>query len=108
MIRINSIKMALESEDNDLRNAVAKTLRVKSEDIDFVRVFKRSVDSRDKENIFFVYSVDVGVKNEDKVLKKVSSNKNVIRISSISVRFFDCFFSTMTQVTLVDLYYLQN
>lgn len=80
MLRINSVKMPLESEDRDLRNAVAKTLRVKNEDIDFVRVFKRSVDSRDKENIFFVYSVDVGVKNEDKVLKKCSSNKNVLEI----------------------------
>lgn len=80
MLRINSIKMPLESEDRDLRNAAAKALRVKSEDIESVRVFKRSVDSRDKENIFFVYSVDVFVRDEKKVLKKCSSNKNVIEL----------------------------
>lgn len=80
MIRINSIKMPLEAEENDLRNAVSKALRIKNEDIEMVRVFKRSVDSRDKENVFFVFSVDVSVRDEKKVLKKASSNKNVIEI----------------------------
>ena len=48
---------------------------IKNEDIDFVRVFKRSVDSRDKENIFFVYSVDVFVRDEKKVLKNLCIKK---------------------------------
>ncbi len=80
MIRINSIKMPLESEEKDLRNLVSKALRIKNEDVESVRVFKRSVDSRDKENIFFVYSVDVSVYDEKKVLKKNEHNKNVIEI----------------------------
>jgi len=80
MIRINSVKMPLEAEEQDLRNAVSKTLRIKNEDIEMVRVFKRSVDSRDKENVFFVFSLDVAVRDEKKVLKKCSSNKNVLEI----------------------------
>ncbi len=80
MIRINQIKMPLEAEDFDLRSSVAKTLKIKNEDIELLRVFKRSVDSRDKENIFFVYSVDVFVRDEKKALKKASSNKNVQEI----------------------------
>ncbi len=80
MIRINQIKMPLESEDNDLRYQVSKILKIKDEDIESLRVFKRSVDSRDKENIFFVYSVDVFVRDEKKALKRASSNKNVQEI----------------------------
>ncbi len=80
MVRINQIKMSLESEDNDLRLSAAKTLKVKSEDITSLRVFKRSVDSRDKENVFFVYSVDVTLRDEKKALKKCLSNKNVVEI----------------------------
>ena len=71
MLRINEIKMSIDSDDNDLKVAAAKVLKVSPADITELSVFKRSIDSRKKEDIKFIYTVDVTVSaNEDKLLKR--------------------------------------
>ncbi len=77
MIRINQLKIPLEANDGDIKKSVAETLRVKEDLIESIRVVKKSVDCRDKENIFFVYSVDADVREEKRILKRCSGNKNV-------------------------------
>ncbi|HOD02209.1 MAG TPA: hypothetical protein PKN28_02670 [Clostridiales bacterium] len=59
MIRVNEIKLPLSSLSEDLETAVAKTLRINKSDIKNLTVYKRSVDSRKKDDIHFVYSVDI-------------------------------------------------
>lgn len=76
MIRINEIKMSLDAPLSDLKSAAAKALKIKDDRIETLTVYKRSVDSRKKDNIFFSYAVDVTLNgNEETVLKKCGSNK---------------------------------
>ena len=71
MIRVNEIKVPLEATDKDILSAAAKQLKISVERIKSFSIAKKSLDSRKKDNLFFVYSVDVTVDgNEDKILQK--------------------------------------
>lgn len=59
MIRVNEIKLPLSYSGEDLERAVAKLLKINISDIKTLTVYKRSVDSRKKNDIHFVYSVDI-------------------------------------------------
>lgn len=71
MIRVNNIHLDLNYDDNTVRKAVAKQLRVEQSCIKSCSIFRRSVDARKKDNIFFLTSVDVELNiNEEKVCRK--------------------------------------
>ena len=76
MIRINEVKQGLDSSKEDLFRACKKILRIDDEQIKSITIARQSVDSRKKDDIFFVYSVDVEVfGDEDKIIKRCNSNK---------------------------------
>ncbi|MBQ4266815.1 MAG: hypothetical protein IJB93_01370, partial [Clostridia bacterium] len=76
MIRINEIKMSLDSNKEDLYSSCCKILKLKSEQIKSLTIMRQSVDSRKKDNVFFCYTVDVEVHgDEEKIIKRISSNK---------------------------------
>ena len=77
MIRINEIKMSLDSSKEDLFSACKKTLKIKDEQIKKLTIIRQSVDSRKKDNIFFCYTVDVEVEgDEEKIIKTGLSDAN--------------------------------
>lgn len=76
MIRINEVKQGLDSSKEDLFRACKKILRIDDEQIKSITIARQSVDSRKKDDIFFVYSVDVEVfGDEEKIIKRCNSNK---------------------------------
>ncbi len=76
MIRINEIKLPLEADESALLQSAAKALRCSKREIASLTVTKKSLDSRKKDNLFFVYSVDVTVSgNEEELLKKSNCKK---------------------------------
>ena len=77
MIRITEIKQSLDADKDELFSACAKALRIKSEQINDITIVRRSVDSRKKSDVHFVYIVDVQVNgDENKIVKRINS-KNV-------------------------------
>lgn len=76
MIRINEIKLELEADEKEILKAAAKTLKISAKKIKTLSLVKKSLDSRKKDNLFFVYSVDVEVdENEDKILAFAKTKK---------------------------------
>ena len=59
MYRIYQLKMQLDSDLNDLRKKAASFLGIKTEDIKDLKIFRKSIDARDKNDVFYVYAVDV-------------------------------------------------
>lgn len=56
--------------------AVARELKIKKEQISAVKIAKKSVDARKKDDVHFVYSVDVNLKRgEEKLLLRADKNK---------------------------------
>ena len=74
MIRIRQIKINIEDNQiESLKNKVSKLLKISLPDILELKIIKKSLDARKKENLFFVYEVDIKTKLENKILK---NNKN--------------------------------
>ncbi|WP_353892756.1 FAD-dependent protein [Proteinivorax hydrogeniformans] len=74
MIRINNIKIAADKKQ-DIKKAVSNKLRISKDQIKELKVFKKSIDARRKD-IFYVYNVDVEVKNEHKYIGKGGITKS--------------------------------
>ena len=75
MIRVRQIKVNIDSDQfKEIKRKVAKKLNVKIKEIKNIKISKRSIDARDKDNIRFVYEVDVVANNENNILRKVKTN----------------------------------
>ena len=71
MIRVNNIHLSLDYDDKSVCKAVARQLRIEEKSIKSCKIFRRSVDARKKDNIYFLTTVDAELNiNEDKVCKK--------------------------------------
>lgn len=67
MIQISQLKLKFNHSDKDLYRLAAKTLRIQEKDIKKLVITKKSIDAR-KEDIYFVYQVEVTVEEEEKKL----------------------------------------
>ena len=75
MIRIGQLKLKPNHTEEELFHKIAQTLRVSKEDILSYQIRKQSLDARKKPELFYVYSIDVSVANEQRVLKKCKGNQ---------------------------------
>lgn len=70
MIRISQLKMNIEEDPSLLESKIREKLKI-SKRVQFTyKIHRRNIDARDKEQIYFVYSVDVNCEDENKILKK--------------------------------------
>lgn len=76
MLSIQQLKLPVSHTQNELEKKILKNLKIQKEELISWKIRKQSLDARKKPELFFVYTVDVNVKKESKVLKKVN-NKNV-------------------------------
>ena len=76
MIRIRQIKVRID-EDNliNIKRQVIKRLKV--DQINDIKIVKKSIDARDKNNINYVYELDIETPFEEKILK--NKIKDVIK-----------------------------
>lgn len=77
MIRINNIKLSVDAGQDKLPSAAAKALRIRPEEIQSLRIVKRSIDARDKGDIMYVYALNITVKGDEKSVLACAKNKNV-------------------------------
>lgn len=68
MIRVNQVKLPLAHKQEDILYKTAKILRVSPDKIQSWQIVKKSIDARKKPDIIVIYSVDVSVASQDKVL----------------------------------------
>lgn len=74
MIRVSNIKIGLDEGEERIKKKIAKLLRITEADILELNIIKESIDARKKHQIFFLYNVDVKVKNEKEILKLNKDN----------------------------------
>ena len=63
MIKISQIKLPIKHTEEDMRNAVAKLLKLKEKSIKDIHIVKKSIDAR-KDEIKFIYTVEVEILTE--------------------------------------------
>ncbi|MBN2300365.1 MAG: hypothetical protein JXC31_04160 [Acholeplasmataceae bacterium] len=76
MIRITDLKLELKYAENkeielsQLKRVISYTYHLSISDILEMKLFKKAVDARKKNHIFFVYSVDLKLKDERSFIQK--------------------------------------
>ncbi len=79
MIRIKNIKIPVENNNLEkISLKASEILNLDNKKIEKIIINKMSIDARKKSNIFFVYEIDVKIKNEDSILRK-NKNNNVLK-----------------------------
>ncbi|MDE5630790.1 MAG: hypothetical protein K2I70_04235, partial [Bacilli bacterium] len=77
MLRVSQIKIdCLLSQEGNIERALIRKLHIKREELIKYHIVKRSIDARDKNRIFYVYEIDVNIKNENVFLKH-NEDKNI-------------------------------
>ncbi len=64
MIKISQLKLPIQYTDQDFMHAITKVLRLPPDKIKGYSVIKKSIDARKKENIRYIFTVEVTVSNE--------------------------------------------
>lgn len=77
MLRISQIKLNINEPVDRLPAHIAKQLRIKDLKLLSWRVVKESTDARKKPDIKFIYTVDLEVENEQKLLDRAAKIKGV-------------------------------
>lgn len=78
MLRLTNIKINInkakthQEETEALRKEIISKLNITEKELIGYKIFKKSVDARKKDVIYFIYTIDVNLNNEQKILKKYS------------------------------------
>ena len=89
MIRITQLKLPIEHHKEEIRKKAAKMLHIPENQIEEIQIVRQSLDARRKNELLFVYTVDLRVKRESAILKKVHNN-NIMSINLVKYVFPEC------------------
>ncbi len=87
MLRLTDIKLPLDHTPDELETAILKKLGIQPEEVISYRIFKRSYDARNKNAIKLIYSVDVEVAQEKKILERKRKDKTIRVSPDLSYKF---------------------
>ena len=76
MIRINQIKLPVTSGKKELENKISQLIKTK--DFTIETIVKKSLDARKKDNLMYIYSVDISSSLEKNILSKNINNNNIM------------------------------
>ena len=78
MLRITELALPLDGPEDALRRAIVERLRIDDADLLDFTVFKRSYDARRRNSgVYFVYIVDVTLRDEAATLRRFSRDRNI-------------------------------
>jgi len=75
MIRVSDIKISIEDDKSKIEEELLKRLGISQEELIDYRIYKESIDARRRDIVYFVYTVDVQVEQEDSLLNRLEDNK---------------------------------
>lgn len=71
MIRLRQIKVnVIKNTEEEILKKIAQKLDIRKELIKEIKIVKKSLDARKKEELFYVYELEVKVDNEDDIIKR--------------------------------------
>ncbi|GFI42988.1 hypothetical protein IMSAGC018_00652 [Lachnospiraceae bacterium] len=77
MIRVSQLKLDVHHTEEDMKAKICRVLRIREADLLSYAKKKQSLDARKKPQLFYVYTVDVKVKNEAEIKKRRQKLSNL-------------------------------
>ena len=87
MLRLTELKLPLDHPADALREAILERLNIAADELIDFSIFKRSYDARKSSALLLIYSVDVTLRNEAALLKKLRHDRNVMPTPDMQYRF---------------------
>lgn len=81
MLRVSQVKLKVGHTEEELRQKLLRLLQLTNEDLLNVEIRKQSLDARRKPDLFYVYTLDVSVKKEEAVLKRIHKKRHTEEIT---------------------------
>lgn len=80
--RLENIKIRENLTENEILEKACKKYKINFSDIENYEIFKASIDARNKDDIHYIYTIDVKLKNNVKILnaKKVDIAKKTVSL----------------------------
>jgi hypothetical protein len=78
MLRLTELKLPLDHPPEALPAAILQRLQITADELIEFSIFKRSHDARKAQALLLIYSVDVSVKEEARILKKLGNDRTVM------------------------------
>ncbi len=75
MIRISQLKLDVHHTEEELREKILRLLHIREESLLSYTKKKQSLDARKKPQLFYVYTIDVTVKNEKEIKRHIRRQK---------------------------------
>ena len=86
MLRVGQLKLKPNHTEKELVEKIAKTLHISEHEILHFEIKKQSIDARKKPDIKYIYTVDIAVKDEQRVLSR-QKGKDVFAVKDKPYRF---------------------
>jgi uncharacterized FAD-dependent dehydrogenase len=86
MLRIQELKLPLDHPEPALRQAILKRLALADQNLASFTIFKRAYDARKISAIQLIYTIDVAVRDEASVLKRLEKDKQIGRTPDTSYK----------------------
>jgi hypothetical protein len=77
MLRLTDLKLPLDHSEADLRAAICKRLGLSARELKGYTIFRRGVDARKSHAIMFIYTLDLQVAAEDRVLARCKDDSHL-------------------------------
>ena len=77
MIRLTELRLPIDHAPEALEAAIFKRLQISTNDLIRYEVFKRSYDARKNNILSFIYTLDLSVKDEEAVLKRLAHDPHI-------------------------------
>ena len=74
MLRLTQLKLPLDYNDASLKAAIIDRLGIAPDELRGVTIFRRGYDARKRSNIFFIFTIDVELRDETAVLKRLQAS----------------------------------
>ncbi len=87
MLRLTEIKLPLDHAEDAIPAATLARLKIKPAELVGFTVSRRAWDARKKSAISLIYTLDVEVKDEKAVLKRLAGDKHVTTAPDVSYKF---------------------
>lgn len=78
MLRVRQVKVhVLDNSLEKIKESISKKLHIDSSMIENIKVIRQSIDARHKNDIYYVYEVDISINNENNILHNFKNNNDI-------------------------------
>jgi uncharacterized FAD-dependent dehydrogenase len=77
MIRLTEIRLPIDHGPDDLEKAICKKIGISTTDLIRFEIFKRAYDARKSSALSLIYTLDVSIKDEDEVWKRLAHDPHI-------------------------------